>query len=251
MEEEKVPMMEDSEKGDAMEEKKNEDGRPEPEDEDFCECCCGKCQCHDPTSRKERCCCCMPLRCGVNWIILLTIAYVLLEFITIVMLYQNVYFEWYYPTILLLLLAPAFVALAFFLNYWCGDSKAARSKLGTGCILLAASAGAIAIWEIIYFSCIYKYDVVYVGYGEPNADTANDGETPDYNTSENRSSNYVQESMTEQIVEAVVTGIVVAGLYFFWMFSMNKYANTYDATPEPKKDDKKDESMDKKSEKME
>jgi hypothetical protein len=155
MEEEKVPMMEDAEKGDAMEEKKNEDGRPEPIDEDFCDCCC-KCQCHDPTSRNERCCCCMPLRCGVNWIILLTIAYVLLEFITIVMLYQNVYFEWYYPTILLLLLAPAFVALAFFLNYWCGDSKAARNKLGTGCILLAASAGAIAIWEIIYFSCIYK-----------------------------------------------------------------------------------------------
>ena len=60
--------------------------------------------------------------------------------------------------------------------------------------------------------------------------------------SENRSSNYVQESKTEQIVESVVTGIVVAGIYFFWMFSTMKYADTYDATPA--KDDKMDDKMD-------
>ena len=129
-----------------MEEPKNKDGRPEPIDEDSCSCCCCGCQCHDPTSRDERCCCCFPLKCGINVIILVTLAYVILEFVTVVMLYLNVYHEWYYPTIILILLAPAFVALAFMLNYWCGDSKAARSKMTTSCILLAASAGAIAIW---------------------------------------------------------------------------------------------------------
>ena len=117
-EEEKAPMMEG-----AMEEKpKNDDGRPEPTDEDMCNCCCCSVQCHDPTSRDERCCCCFPLRCGINWIILITFLYVTLEFVTIVMLYLNVYLDWYYPTIILILLVPAFVALAFMLNYWCGDS---------------------------------------------------------------------------------------------------------------------------------
>jgi hypothetical protein len=129
-----------------MGESMNKDGRPEPIDEDSCSCCCCGCQCHDPTSREERCCCCFPLRCGINFIILVTLAYVLLEFVTVVMLYLNVYHEWYYPTIILILLAPAFIALAFMLNYWCGDSKAARSKMTTSCILLACSAGAIAIW---------------------------------------------------------------------------------------------------------
>ena len=62
------------------------------------------------------------------------------------MLYLNVYHEWWYPTIILILFAPAIVGLAFMLNYWCGDSKAARAKLTTACILIAASAGAIAIW---------------------------------------------------------------------------------------------------------
>jgi hypothetical protein len=64
--------------------------------------------------------------------------------------------------------------------------------------------------------------------------------------SENRSSNYVQESKTEQIVESVVTGVIVAGVYFFWMFSTMKYADTYDATPaeDVKKDDMMADKMD-------
>lgn len=189
MDPESAPMMGDQSMNAGP--KLDKDGRPEPTDEDFCNCCCCNCQCHDPTSRKERCCCCFPLRCGINWIILLTFLYVTIVFITIVMLYLNVYHEWWYPTIILILFAPAIVGLAFMLNYWCGDSKAARAKMTTACILIAASAGAIAIWQIIYYTCIWQYDVVYVGYGEPNADSTNDGTTPDYNSSENRSSNYV------------------------------------------------------------
>jgi len=123
------PKEEEKKEEDKKEDEKPPSGdRPEPDEEkDFVDClgCC-KCQCHDPVSRDESCYCCCPLRCGVYAIGSITILLFLSRLFTIVFDFGNIYFDWWFNFINLLLIIPIAVAIVFFISFCLNDSKEAR-----------------------------------------------------------------------------------------------------------------------------
>ena len=197
--------------------------RPEPTVEDHCSCCCCACQVHDPTSRSERWCCCFPLKCGI-FVITSTILFLFIFYFVLLMFqFHNIYYDTSYSVICLLLLGALGVAAAFAITYLCKDSKANRAKLTTACILVMAWAGALCLWNIIYFTCIYDQDDVYVGYGDNNVD-----EKPDYDYfSGSGDSNYTKETRAQFVIESIATTIVIVASFFYFMTECSKYADSY------------------------
>jgi len=170
--EQKDPPKEEEKKEDEPpkeEEKKPEldaNGRPFPDKEkDFVDCGCCDCQCHDPTSRDETCYCCCPLRCGVMTIGALTILLFLSRFLTIIFDFGNFYFDWWFNFINLLLIIPILVAIVFYIGFWFEDTKESRKKLWIGMILVISALTLLALWAIIYITCVYPYQYVYLGSG--------------------------------------------------------------------------------------
>ena len=125
--------------------------------------------------------------------------------------------------ICLFILAILGVAVAFALTYLCHDSKANRAKLTTACILVMAWAGTLFLWNLIYITCIYDQDDVYVGYGDNNVD-----EKPDYDYfGGSQDSNYSKESRAQWVIESAVNTISIVTIFFYFMTECSKYADSY------------------------
>ena len=171
--------------------------RPEPIEADRCECCCCGCQVHDPTSRESRWCCCFPLKCGIFCVVMTILFLFVFYFVLLMFQFNNIYYDTSYCVICLFLLGALGVAAAFCITYLCKDSKANRANLTTACILVMSWAGALLLWNIIYFCAIYDQDDIYVGYGDNNVD-----EKPDYDYfSGSGDSNYSKETRTQYVIE--------------------------------------------------
>jgi len=52
-----------------------------------------------------------------------------------------------------------------FVNWFIKDELSSRSKLTAAVILALASIFLVAIWNVIYYTAIYKRDEVFIGYG--------------------------------------------------------------------------------------
>merc|ERR1719311_1220395 len=58
-----------------------------------------------------------------------------------------------------------YLSSALFVNWYIRDELSSRSKL-TGAIILAlASIFLVALWNVIYYTAIYKREDVFIGYG--------------------------------------------------------------------------------------
>ena len=51
------------------------------------------------------------------------------------------------------------------MNWFIKDELSSRSKLTTAIILALASIFLVAVWNVIYYTAIYKRDEVFIGYG--------------------------------------------------------------------------------------
>ena len=136
----------------------------EKEDELIACCCCGLI-CNNDVTKDYTCCCCCPIKCGVQTIggltLLLTFYYISWNFFLIL----NDQVTWWYPVVTLALLIPMYLASALFVNWYIRDELSSRSKL-TGAIILAlASIFLVALWNVIYYTAIYKKEDVSIGYG--------------------------------------------------------------------------------------
>merc|ERR1711934_457245 len=54
---------------------------------------------------------------------------------------------------------------SFFVNWFIKDNMAARGKLTGAVILALASIFLVALWNVIYYTAIYKREEVFIGYG--------------------------------------------------------------------------------------
>ena len=172
--------------------------------------------------KEKECCCCCPIKCGVTTIGILTIVYLFVEIIVIACYSASAYFDMYYWMVCLLLITPAIVAVVFWFIYWCFvDSEdqesedGGRKRLVAAVWLTLAAAILLFFWNIIYIFCLYDYDEVYVGYGQP----AEPGSENDTNE------NYYKVSKSDYVLEALFEAILVIGLFSYFVCVIHNYAN--------------------------
>lgn len=152
-----------------MEAEKPEDGEDVSiaRTQELTPCCCCLCACSNEYTKDSRCCGCFPIKCGVVAIgiftVLLTIYLVTMNFFLIL----NDYIHWYFPVVILVLLAPMCIGSSFFVVFFTKDTASSRGKLFTACMFGIISTALIAVWIVCYYVFIYKNDTVFTGQGDP------------------------------------------------------------------------------------
>lgn len=136
-----------------------------PRKEKLTSCCCCLCVCENDRTEKLTCCCCCPIKFGVQFIggltMVLTFYYISWNFFLIL----NDQVAWWFPVVTIVLLIPLYLASGFFVNWFIKDTLGSRGKLTAAIILSLISVGLVAVWNVIYYTAIYKRDEVFIGYG--------------------------------------------------------------------------------------
>ena len=182
---EDAPLMEDKKEEPMMMEPKMEEkaplggglmafGKDEDSDDDYesvakkdllTSCCCCLCVCENTATRNETCCCCCPIKCGVQVIggltILLCFYYISWNFFLIL----NDQVAWWFPVVTIVLLIPLYVASALYVGWFINDNRSNRGNLTGSVILSLVSISLVALWNVIYYTAIYKREDVFIGYG--------------------------------------------------------------------------------------
>merc|ERR1712031_26095 len=180
-------------------------------------CCCCLCACSNEYTKDSRCCGCFPIKCGVVAIgiftVLLTIYLVTMNFFLIL----NDYIHWYFPVIILILLAPMCIGSSFFVVFFTKDTASSRGKLFTACMFGIISTALIAVWIVCYYVFIYKNDTVFTGQGDP--------QTNSYSK--------MSKKFYLFVVLAETTALCIAYSYFICV--TNRYADNMKGKPEEEK----------------
>merc|ERR1712046_172335 len=186
-------------------------------------CCCCLCACSNEYTKDSRCCGCFPIKCGVLTIgiftVLLTIYLVTMNFFLIL----NEYIHWYFPVVILVLLAPLCIGSSFFVVFFTKDTAASRGKLFTACMFGIISTALIAVWIVCYYVFIYKNDTVFTGQGDP--------QTNSYSK--------MSKKFYLFVVLAETTALCIAYSYFICV--TNRYAQKMKGEEEKEEEEKKDE----------
>merc|ERR1712032_1725261 len=136
-----------------------------PRKEELTACCCCMCVCHNELTEKLTCCCCCPIKFGVQFIggltMVLTFYYISWNFFLIL----NDQVVWWFPVVTIALLIPLYVASGLFVYWFIKDRLSTRGPLTGAIILSLVSIFLVALWNVIYYTAIYKRDDVYIGYG--------------------------------------------------------------------------------------
>jgi hypothetical protein len=170
MADEAQPMME-AEKKEEEPAAEEEDGVSIAREQLLTPCCCCLCACSNEYTKDSSCCGCFPIKCGVIAIgiftLLLTIYMVTMNFFLIL----NEYIHWYFPVVILVLLAPMCIGSSFFVVFFTKDTASSRGKLFTACMFGIISTALIAVWVVCYYVFIYKNDTVFSGQGDPQTNS--------------------------------------------------------------------------------
>ena len=177
----------------------------------------------DDPDKDKTCCCCCGIKSGMTAIGVLTVILLVIEFVVIAHYSASAYFDMYYWMVCLVLLAPLIVAVVFWFQYWCCvDSKdkdsesSGRTRLVFAQYLVLASALLLFIWNLIYIYCLYGYDDVYVGYGDP----AEPGSENDTNE------NYYKISKMDYTIEACLEAILIVSLWGYFVCVAHNFSGT-------------------------
>merc|ERR1711934_726614 len=131
-----------------------------PRKEELTACCCCMCVCHGDLTEKLTCCCCCPIKFGVQFIggltMVLTFYYISWNFFLIL----NDQVVWWFPVVTIALLIPLYVASGMFVNWFIKDTLSSRGPLTAAIILSLVSIFLVALWNVIYYTAIYKRDEV-------------------------------------------------------------------------------------------
>ena len=212
----------------AEEEKpKQDDGVSIARERELTPCCCCLCACSNEYTKDSSCCGCFPIKCGVitlgAFTLILAIYMVTMNFFLIL----NEYIHWYFPVVILVLLAPLCIAASFFVVFFTKDTSSSRGKLFTACILAIVSTALIAVWIVCYYVFIYKNDTVFTGQGDP--------QTNAYSK--------MSKKFYLFVVLAETTALCVSFSYFICV--TNRYAQKMKGADEgekPEEEEKKDEA---------
>jgi hypothetical protein len=164
MEDKKEEKMEEKEKSHHTTE--SEDSADEEKPKDILEpCCCCLCVCHNERTKNLSCCMFFPIKAGIVLIGAIFLLLVGGYFTWHMFMLMNEHIDWYFPVIVLLLLAPMIVGASFWIYFYIKDKKSSRGKLTSSLTLGMISIATIAAWNVIYFIWFYKRDKEFVYQG--------------------------------------------------------------------------------------
>ena len=104
----------------------------------------------------QKFCFCMSLKCGIIFLAVFLIVNFLLEIVNLAVIASNEHFDSIYPTVYGIILIPIGVSVAFFIVWFCKDSKATRGLLPIGILLACIASLLLFIWIIVYISFMYN-----------------------------------------------------------------------------------------------
>jgi len=148
--------------------------------------------------------------------LLLTFYYISWNFFLIL----NDQVTWWFPVVTIGLLIPLYLASAFFVSWFIKDDMGARSGLTAAIILSLVSIFLVALWNVIYYTAIYKRDEVFIGYG----------------VSEDK---YQKFQKKYYLFKVLLEAAILLALYAYFMCVITSYKGLL--RREKKKDDKADE----------
>jgi len=175
-------------------------------------CCCCICHCQTEEDKPYSCCGCLPIKCGLVAIGILTILVTLALFVEVYWTLLNEYIHWWYVIVATLCLIPIVVATVFALRFFTKDQKSSRKNMWVGMILAIVSFTLLAIWNLIYFQWVYKYQEVYFGV---------DG------------FGYTQQSKKGIMVWSLFVGLLFDFIWGYFLCVATRYATCRDGPQEP------------------
>merc|ERR1711937_1057843 len=109
-------------------------------------------------------------------------------------------------------------ASGFFVNWYIKDSLASRGPLTAAIILSLVSIFLVSLWNVIYYTAIYKRDEVFIGYG----------------VSEDK---YQKFQKKYYLFKVLLEAAILLALYAYFMCVIQNYKDLL-RKEKPKKDDK-------------
>ena len=128
---------------------------------------------------------------------------------------------WWFPVVTITLLIPLYLASAFFVNRFNKDTLSSRGKLTASIILSLVSIFLVALWNVIYYTAIYKRDEVFIGYG----------------VSEDK---YQKFQKKYYLFKVLLESAILLALYAYFQCVIQTYK---DALREKKEEEKKEDDM--------
>merc|ERR1712167_284270 len=137
-------------------------------------------------------------------------------------LFLNDQVTWWFPLVTIILLAPLYIASGMFVNWFIKDTMSSRGKLTGAIIMSLISFFCVALWNVIYYTAIYKRDEVFIGYG----------------VSEDK---YQKFQKKFYIFKVLLESAILLALYAYFMCVISNYKELLRKEKPKKEEDAKDE----------
>jgi len=143
---------------------------------------------------------------------ILTLLVTFALFIEVFYCLLNEYIHWWYVPVALLMLAPLIVGSVFVIRFFTKDQQGSRTRMWIAMMLAIISFTLLAIWNLIYFQWLYKYDIVFAG-----ADVVG----------------YTMQTKKAFMVWSLFIGIVLDFIWAYFLCVATTYATCKDGEQEP------------------
>ena len=115
---------------------------------------------------------------------------------------------------------PLYIASGLFVAWFIKDSLSSRGGLTGAVILSLVSVFLVALWNVIYYTAIYKRDEVFIGYG----------------VSEDK---YQKFQKKYYLFKVLLESAILLALYAYFMCVIQNYKDILrEKKPEKKEEDK-------------
>jgi len=151
----------------------------------------------------------LPIKAGIVIIGLICWGIAFQQFLTAYFKFMNVTLPWWYPFVDVLLFAPGFTGVCFFIGWFTLDCKRTRATLTAAIIQSNVSYILILIWHTCYLCLINKNDKLGHGFGE------------DVST-------YTWTSKKHTLYYELAWGVVAITFYIVALTAVRQYVNSYD-----------------------
>jgi hypothetical protein len=196
-------------------------------------CCCCVCVCEDEETKDQKCCFCLPIKCGVQIIAASIIIITLVQFIEIFYQLLNDDIEWWYVLVGVAVSIPIIIAFGLTIYFFAEDDDSTRVGMQSAGILVVISVALLAAWNACYFTLLYKSDKVTTG---------NDGV------------GFITVTVKQQVVFSLWIATVVCAFFAYYLCILSQYKNLYrakavkdwlEANPEKKEGDDETDPLNK------
>ena len=168
--------------------------------------CCCVCVCEDPETKDQKCCVCLPIKCGVQGIAASIILITVVQFLEIFYQLLNDQIEWWYVLVGVGVSIPIIIAFGLTIYFFAEDDDSTRVGMQAAGILVVISVALLAAWNAVYFTLLYGHD---------NVTTGNDG------------IGFITVTVKQQVVFSLWIAFVVCAFFAYYLCILSQYKNLY------------------------